>query len=89
MKNQNNPTIEINAVGDMSIGQQMAHAKRNGNDSFISTDGRLYILKKGKWILMPQPKLSASEEAVIRQFCAGQPEHLIQQVIMAVAMSKK
>ena len=87
MKNQKE--IQIQAVGNMSIHQQMAHAKRNGNDSFISTDGRLYILRRGKWELMPQPKLSAAEEAVIRMHCAGQPEHIIQQVIMTIAMTKK
>lgn len=85
----NQKEISIQAVGNMSLHQQMAHAKRNGHDSFISTDGRLYILKKGKWELMPQPKLSAAEEAQIRTICAGQPEHIIQRLIMTVAMTKK
>lgn len=85
---KNNPTINIQAVGDMSLGQQMAHAKRTGHDSFIATNGRLYILKKGKWELVPQPKLDPAVEAEIRKVCAGQPEHIIQQVIMTVAMTK-
>ena len=87
MKNQKE--IQIQAVGNMSLGQQQAHAKRNGHDSFISTDGRLYILKKGKWALQPIPKLSAQEEFTIRQVCQGQPESVIQQVIQTVAMTKK
>ena len=89
MKNQNTPTIEIQAVGNMTLGQQQAHARRNGNDSFISTDGRLYIRKGGRWVLMPIPKLSAQEEFTIRQICKGQPESVIQQLIMTVAMTKK
>lgn len=55
MKNQETK-IEINAVGNMSLSQQMSHARRSGADSFISTDGRMYLLKKGKWELQPQPK---------------------------------
>ena len=51
-----NPTITTAAVGNMSLGQQMSHAKRNGHDCFVSTDGRTYIMKKGKWELQPQPK---------------------------------
>ena len=89
MNTQNTNTIEIQAVGEMSIGQQQAHAKRNGNDSFISTDGRLYIRSRGKWELMPIPKLSAADEAAIRKIAAGQPESVIQQLITTVAITKK
>tara|TARA_R110000822_G_scaffold65772_8_gene160936 strand:- start:780 stop:1043 length:264 start_codon:yes stop_codon:yes gene_type:complete len=87
MNNQN--TIEIQAVGDMSIGQQQAHARRNGKDNFISTDGRLYIRSRGKWELMPLPKLSAADEAAIREIAVGQPESVIQQLITISAFAQQ
>ena len=54
MSNSNKPQVDIHVQPNMSLGQQMAHARRQGADSFITPEGRLYILEKGKWKLVKQ-----------------------------------
>ena len=90
MKNSEK-SVTVAAVGNMSLGQQMSHARRNGHDSFISTDGRLYIRKGGKWKLMPQPKLSPAEEAMVRGHLRTSgiyDESTIQQMLATIALTK-